>query len=233
MRWKSAANARQGILQEPGPEIVNRAARNARRSPPAVPTIPAAPAALAVGPPEPTSPPHTLRLVYLDRDRGALCVERLAATSHGAKALEMQTLRPGDHVEKGNLAFLLERIAAKERSSEAVDLCRGAGLKPAGEELHPGQVLLLRGRVASTTDVLPASLLLSMTGGAIRVLVDREHGLHLNQRYLTEHEVRVIGILHSVPRTQLRAVALFTADPQSSPPSSFSTDGESNESAVS
>lgn len=47
-----------------------------------------------------------------------------------------------------------------------------------------------------------------VNGSTVRVLVDRTHALHLNQAYLCSRPVTVLGQVHSVPRLQLRAIAI-------------------------
>jgi hypothetical protein len=58
--------------------------------------------------------------------------------------------------------------------------------------------------------VTPSSVLVSTPVAQIRVLIDRAQGLHLNQAYLAGREVCVVGIFHSVPRRQVRGIAICT-----------------------
>jgi hypothetical protein len=168
---------------------------------------------------EPPEPPSKLRLIYLDPDRATAYMQRLAASAEARKVLSPVKIGSGGTIGDHNVAFLMEQIARTSGQYDAFDLGHGSDVALNDHELHPGQLLVLSGRVSAVTDVVPSSLLLSMPTGSMRVLVDKEHGLHLNRQYLAEREVRAIGIVHSVPRTQLRAVAVFTARRSSPAPS--------------
>src|SRR5664280_135988 len=149
------------------------------------------------------------RLVYLHRARAAGCVERLAATQHGQSAMAPSVVaRPDGVVGDYNAAMLMANIAVPLRGAAAVDICEGNPIDVTVDQLYPGQVLSVRGEVLAGAEVLPSSVLLSTTSGSVRLLVDRSLGLHLNQRYLTGRAICAVGIVQSVPRQQMRAVAM-------------------------
>lgn len=157
------------------------------------------------------------RVIYLDTARCRDCVDRMAATSRGREYLAPSVLTGfngvvGDY----NPALLLTRVAAAVDDA-AIDLCNGRTNEINLDALHPAQVLGVRGRVRAVADVTPSSFLLASSAGGIRILVDRAFGLHLNQKYLTGHDIYTVGIVQSVPRKQLRAAAVCIREEASIP----------------
>ena len=78
------------------------------------------------------------------------------------------------------------------------------------EQVHPDQVIAIRGAVAAAKDVQPSSLRLGIGATSVRVYVQRDRFLHLNQGYLTGLTITVVGMVRSVPRTEMYAAAIGT-----------------------
>jgi hypothetical protein len=93
--------------------------------------------------------------------------------------------RPDGVVGDYNAAMLMSHVLLAALNRTVLDLCNGDPVNVADGQMHPGQVLAVRGRVRAGTDVTPSSVLLSTDSAGIRVLVNRTLGLHLNQGYLT------------------------------------------------
>jgi len=75
-------------------------------------------------------------------------------------------------------------------------------------DVHPDQVVAIRGAVASAKDVQPSSLRLNVGTTPVRVFVDRDHFLHLNQGYLTAWPITVVGKVRSVSNVEVLGVAI-------------------------
>jgi hypothetical protein len=150
-----------------------------------------------------------LRMIYFDTQLAAPLIDRVAATEHGRRTLPSSLLvRTNGVLGAHNAVVILTGLVASTlQSGPATDVCTGASISDLPMDLHPSQVLSVRGRVTTGRDVMPTSFLLTTEIESIRVLVDRSHGLHLNQAYLTEREIWVLGTVNSVSRRTMRAVA--------------------------
>ena len=157
------------------------------------------------------------RMIYFDQSRAAELIEDISSTRQGLSLISYLGGIDAEGVirQPDRRAVLLRLIddEMKPALGEVIELRLTDQGLPRGswEELHPEQPIAITGRVASAKDVQPSSLRLQVGTTSVRVYVERDHFLHLNQSYLTALPIAiVVGKVRSVPRTEMRAAAIGT-----------------------
>jgi hypothetical protein len=158
--------------------------------------------------------PQPTRLIYFDKRRAAELLENIASTSPGHAMLANLT----ELDSTGILGRPNRRAIFYQILDSAVDLAVGvvidlhqpddANRQTSWTQLHPDQVVAIRGTVSAAKDIQPSSVRLAVDETSVRVFVERDHFLHLNQSYLTRQPITVIGEVRSVPRIEMCAAAI-------------------------
>ena len=147
----------------------------------------------------PLAPPP---LIYFDQSRAAELLEDIFSTLPGRNFLAALASHIGveaiDVLQKQNQRAILSQLMIYETSLKVgaiVDLYQpDAGHQESSwEQFHPDQAVVIRGVVASAKDVQPSSLQLDASATTVRVYVERDHFLHLNQKYLTSRPIIAVG----------------------------------------
>ena len=164
-----------------------------------------------------------VRLIYFDQRCSTELFEHLASASPGRTMLAELTKQadlpsfdpagiPPEHDRRAILSALIAAADDDLNVGGAIDLHLPAdrSRRASWEEVHPDQVIAIRGAVAAAKDVQPSSLRLDIGATSVRVYVQRDHFLHLNQGYLTGLRITVVGKVRSVPRAEMYAAAIGT-----------------------
>ena len=155
--------------------------------------------------PEP-SQRFEVRLIYFDQSRSSELIDNIESTSAGQSMLNGL-----DGNQRSILVQLIRKIIhLKGAGPVDLDLLTEGGHQSSWAQLHPDQVIAVKGVVTSAKDVQPSSLRLEAGSMSVRVFVERTHFLHLNQSYLSGCPISVIGTVRSVPRTEMSAAAIGT-----------------------
>lgn len=157
--------------------------------------------------------PQSTRLIYFDQRRATELLEHIASTSPGFNMLRnLAEVDSTNVLGTPNQRAILHQIihGAKDLEVGVIDLHQpdDSNRQTSWTQLHPDQVVAIRGTVASGKDVQPSSIRLEVGAASVRVFVERDHFLHLNQKYLTRLPITIIGKVRSVPRIELCAVAI-------------------------
>jgi len=155
-----------------------------------------------------TAAQNATRLIYFDETRASVGLEQIASTDTGRQVLR-SVADVGHDGMAGNQRRLFLQLAGKVDSTNVIDLETDEMFPLLAEHLHPQQMLAIKGSVQSAQEIKPTSLRLSVGDGATRVYVERTYFLHLNQSYLTSSAITVVGIVRSVSRMELCAIAIF------------------------
>lgn len=156
-------------------------------------------------------------LIYFDQSRAAELLEDVFSTLPGRNFLATLASQIGvDSIgvlQQQNQRLILSQLMIYETGLEVggiVDLYQpdGGHRESLWEQFHPDQAVVIRGTVASAKDVQPSNLQLKAGAKTVRVYVERDHFLHLNQGYLTRRQIIAIGKVRSVPRSEIRAAAI-------------------------
>ena len=165
------------------------------------------------------------RLIYFDQGRAAELLDHIASTSRGramlaklAKSAELSQFDFAGNWRQHDQRAIMHELIVKAADLEAegiIDLHQpdDALRRTSWTRLHPNEVIAIRGAVTSAKDVQLSSLRLEVEATSIRVYVERDHLLHLNQSYFTGLPITVVGKVRSVPRTEMCAAAIGILSP--------------------
>jgi len=162
------------------------------------------------------SPLQFMRHIYFDQRRTAELLEHIAATDSGRTMLDNLARTPlVAGTQQQDLRAILSRLidnAAEPDGGGVVDLHHPSTStrERSWTELHPDQAIAVRGTVTSGKDIQPSSLRVGIGPVIVRVYVERDHFLHLNQSYLSGLPVTVVGKVRSVPRIEMIAALIGT-----------------------
>lgn len=165
-------------------------------------------------------PSSSIRLIYFDERLAADLLEHLASAPVGRTMLAHLAMRA--RIEEANLFDTLQQHDQRAILSQIIDNAtdlevggvidlhqpEGQSRRTAWPRLHPDQVIAVRGIVISPKDIQPSSLRLQAEATFVRAYVERDHFLHLNQKYLTGLPVTIVGKVRSVPRIEMRAATI-------------------------
>lgn len=166
--------------------------------------------------------PRFTRLIYFNQRYAAELLEHIASASQGRSMLARLTMLAqltevdvAGFVRQQDQRAMLCQLIAKATDLETggvIDLHRPDDnpRRTSWEKLHPDQVIAIRGSVASAKDVQPSSLRLTVGTSSVRVCVERDRFLHLNQSYLVGLPITVLGTVRSVPRAEMCTAAIGT-----------------------
>lgn len=151
------------------------------------------------------------RIIYFDQRRAAELLENL--TSSASVRAELSNIAENACAEnrRATLAQLITSISGLP-VGDLIDL-HLLGRKywqTSWSRLHPDQVVAAKGVVSSAKDIQPSSLRLEVGATMVRVFVERDRFLHLNQSYLSNLPITVIGTVRSIPRIEMCAAAIGT-----------------------
>lgn len=147
-----------------------------------------------------------VRLIYFDQSCSSELIDNMESTSAGRTLLNDL-----DGNQRSKLVQLIRNIIDfKGAGPVDLGLLTEGGHQRSWTQLHPDQVIAIKGMVVSAKDVQPSSLRLDAGPMSVRVFVERTHFLHLNQSYLSGLPISVIGTVRSVPRTEMSAAAIGT-----------------------
>jgi hypothetical protein len=165
-------------------------------------------------------PEGFIRLIYFDKRRSAELLEHIAAASPGRDML-VELARFAKLPEFGSTGTLCQqdqRAILSQLIDKATDLDTEGVIdlhqpsedprRTSWTKLHPDQAIAIRGEVTSAKDIQPSSLRVEVGSTTVRVYVERDHLLHLNQSYLAGLPITVVGKVRSVPRTEMCAAAI-------------------------
>ena len=150
-----------------------------------------------------------IRLIYFDHCHAAETLEQIASTSSGRAMLDKLTEAEFASNQRAILLQLIAKVIDLN-IGEIIDLhqLENASRRTSWNQLHPDQAVAIRGAVTSTKDVQPSSLRLEAGIVSVRVFIQRDHFLHLNQSYLNALPITIIGKVRSVPRIEICAAAI-------------------------
>ena len=166
--------------------------------------------------------PQFIRHIYFDQRRSTELLEHIASTDSGRAALSdlARLAQVAEYDSAGvqrqqDLRAMLSQLiddAVDLEDEGVVDLHYPSGKRrrKSWSELHPDQVIAIRGKVTSAKDVQPSSLRVDVGSAVVRVYVERDHLLHLNQSYLSGLPVTVVGKVRSVPRKEMSTAVIAT-----------------------
>ncbi|WUI01506.1 hypothetical protein OHR68_06700 [Spirillospora sp. NBC_00431] len=156
-------------------------------------------------------PGEPRRLIYFDQPRVADVLAQLAALPSGRDVLTFlgkeNRDENGDVLPRGQRTAMFH-FSGEVGDGEAVDLETMGRVRLVASELHPSQVIVVRGLVRAAEDVKPSSVKLRVGSKTISVLVDKGRHLHLNKSYLVRPAITVVGVVRSVPSRQVEAAAI-------------------------
>jgi hypothetical protein len=160
--------------------------------------------------------PQATRLIYFDQRRASDLLEHIEASPPGRDMLtglvEADALSLLGKPNQRAILYQLIDSAVDLEVGEVIDLHQPdvGNRKITWTQLHPDQGVAVRGIVDSAKDVQPSSVRLAVGAISVRVFVERDHFLHLNQSYLTQSPLIVVGKVRSVPRIEVCAAAIGT-----------------------
>lgn len=147
-----------------------------------------------------------VRLIYFDQKRSSELIDNIESTSAGRVMLSDL-----DGNQRSKFVQVIKKvIELKDAGPVDLGLLADGGQQRTWAQLHPDQVIIIKGVVTSARDIQPSSLRLETGSMSVRVFVDRTHFLHLNQSYLSNLPISIIGTVRSVPRTEMNAAAIGT-----------------------
>jgi hypothetical protein len=165
-------------------------------------------------------PEGFIRLIYFDRRRAVELLEHISAASAGRDMLLnlAKSAKPPEFVATATLGQQDQRAILSQLMGKATDLDTEGIIdlhqpsevsrRTSWVKLHPDQAIAIKGEVTSAKDIQPSSLRVEVESTTIRVYVERDHLLHLNQSYLTGLSITVVGKVRSVPRIEMCAAAI-------------------------
>jgi hypothetical protein len=159
------------------------------------------------------------RLIYFDQDRVTGLLEHIASGAAGRAILDNLSEDGSiDFTLQRNQRAILSRLIAQAddlRVEGIIDLHQpeGSSRRVSWADVHPDQAIAVRGTAVSARDVQPASIRLKVDAACVRVFVNRDHYLHLNQSYLTSWTMTAVGKVRSTPHVEILAVAIGVVPP--------------------
>jgi hypothetical protein len=154
------------------------------------------------------------RLIYFDQYRAAELLEHIASSSSGRAALaKLPVGSSADLSLQRDQRMVLSQLISQAQDLKIdgiIDLHQREdnSRRTLWAHVHPDQAIAIRGAITSAKDVQPSSLRLEVGGTLVRVFVERDHFLHLNQSYLAGCPITALGKVRSVPRVELLAAAI-------------------------
>lgn len=165
-------------------------------------------------------PEGFIRLIYFDKRRAVELLEHISAASAGRDMLLnlAKSAKPPEFGATATLGQQDQRAILSQLMGKATDLDTEGIIdlhqpsevsrRTSWVKLHPDQAIAIKGEVTSAKDIQPSSLRVEVESTTIRVYVERDHLLHLNQSYLTGLSITVVGKVRSIPRIEMCAAAI-------------------------
>lgn len=149
-----------------------------------------------------------LQVIYLNDVLARSLIEQIAGAPEGVLKTNL-AVHAGGVLAPHNVWAVVADLRGVDSNASAVDLSTQMPVR-VPEDLYPSQALTLTGSIGPTRSITPTGFNLILGDVEMRVLVDRQQGLHLNQSYLAGREVVVVGSVQSVVRSKVRASAIAT-----------------------
>jgi hypothetical protein len=158
--------------------------------------------------------PQATHLIYFDHRRASDLLEHIGASPLGREMLTgLAGTDSTGFLGTSNQRAIFYRLidgATDLKAGDVIDLHQPdtSNRNISWTQSYPDQGIAVRGMVDSAKDVQPSSVRLAVGAISVRVFVERDRFLHLNQSYLTQSPLIVIGNVRSVPRVEMCAAAI-------------------------